>query len=125
MDDYYENLAKAIAAAKKGMAYLHVFSPCPTGWRFSPSELIEVSRKGVETNIVPLWEYSKDTARLQFTRSVDNPLPVQDYLKLIGKFKHLDAAQIDHIQKSVKRGVERLEKFARVDAFENNQEEAA
>ena len=125
MDDYYEKLDKAIAAAKKGMAYLHVFSPCPTGWRFSPSQLIEISRKGVETNFVPLWEYSKDTARLQFTRSVDNPLPIQEYLKLIGKFKHLDAEQIEHIQHSVNRGVERLEKFARVDAFENTKKEAA
>jgi len=125
MDDYYKKLDKAIAAAKKGMAYLHVFSPCPTGWRFSPSQLIEVSRKAVETNIVPLWEYSKETARLQFTRSVDNPLPVQEYLKLIGKFKHLDGAQIDHIQKAVNRGIERLEKFARVDELENASEKAA
>jgi phenylglyoxylate dehydrogenase beta subunit len=53
-------LEKAVAAAKRDMAYIHVFSPCPTGWRFPPNMLIEIGRKAVETNIVPLWEYEPE-----------------------------------------------------------------
>ena len=108
MEDYYEKLDKAIDAAKRGMAYLHVFSPCPTGWRFPPDKLIEVARKAVETNIVPLWEYTAKEGRLCFTRSVDNPLPVQEYLKLIGKYRHLSTEQIEHIQKRTDKEIEKL-----------------
>ncbi len=112
MDDYYQKLEKAIVAAKRGMAYIHVFSPCPTGWRFSPSQLIEVGRKAVECNLVPLWEYDPDEDGLRFTHPVDNPRPVKEYLRLIGKYRHLDSEQIDHIQKTAETRVQMLEHFS-------------
>lgn len=111
MEDYYRKLGKAISAAKKGMAYIHVFSPCPTGWRFPPSNLIEAGRKAVRTNIVPLWEYEAGEGRIRFTHSVDDPLPVEVYLSLIGKFKHLDEKQIAHIQKQTARMIQTLKAF--------------
>ena len=85
MEDYYAKLDKAVKFSKKGMAYIHVFSPCPTGWRFSLACLSEVSRKAVETNMVPLWEYTNDEGRIRFTHPVDNPLPVNAYLSLRGQ----------------------------------------
>lgn len=111
MEDYYAKLDKAIEAAKKGMAYIHVFSPCPTGWRFIPSKMIEVSRKAVETNMVPLWEYINEEGLIRFTYSVDNPLPVESYLSLVGKFSHLDEEQIDHIQGNTDQNIELLTNF--------------
>ena len=111
MEDYYRKLEKAIEAARRGMAYIHVFSPCPTGWRFPPSKLIEVGRKAVQTNIVPLWEYENRVGRIRFTHPVENPLPVAEYLSLIGKFRHLDEEQIAHIQAQTQRKIEVLKKF--------------
>jgi phenylglyoxylate dehydrogenase beta subunit len=113
MEDYYGKLEKAIEAAKKGMAYIHVFSPCPTGWRFPTGKLIEVARKAVETNTVPLWEYEYKEGRIRFTHPVDNPLPVQAYLSLIGKYKHLDDKQIAFIQEQTNRKIGVLKNFAR------------
>lgn len=112
MEDYYEKLDKAIVAAKRGMAYIHIFSPCPTGWRYPPAKLIEVSRKAVETNAFPLWEYSNQTHELTFTHPIDDPLPVEAVLSIIGKYRHLDAAQIEHIQKATDDRVEMLRKFS-------------
>jgi phenylglyoxylate dehydrogenase beta subunit len=94
MEDYYAKLDKAIAAAKTGMAYLHVFSPCPTGWRFPPDRLIEISRKAVESNMVPLWEYSAAEGGIRFTHSTENPQPVREFLALIGKYRHLSDEQV-------------------------------
>jgi phenylglyoxylate dehydrogenase beta subunit len=100
MEDFYDKLDKAIAAAKRGFAYLHVYSPCTTGWRF-PSELnMEVARKAVETNFVMLWEYTPREG-LHLSRSIDSPLPVAEYLKTMGRFRHLSKEQLDHIQAKV------------------------
>jgi len=111
MEDYYAKVDKAIEMSKKGMAYIHVFSPCPTGWRFPPSKLIEVSRKAVETNMVPLWEYIDDDGLIRFTHPVDNPLPVKAYLSLVGKYNHLSKEQITHIQGTVNKQIEILMSF--------------
>ena len=111
MEDYSAKLDKAIEAAKRGMAFLHVFSPCPTGWRFPPSKLIDVSRKAVETNMVPLWEYTSQERRIIFNHSLDDPLPVEVYLSLMGKYRHLDEDQIVHIQKTTDQHVALLKRF--------------
>jgi phenylglyoxylate dehydrogenase beta subunit len=125
MVDYYAKLDKAIEAAKRGMAYIHVFSPCPTGWRYPPEKLIEVSRKAVETNMVPLWEYTAEEGRLRFTRSVDDPLPVQDYLMLIGKYRHLSDEQIQHIQKHVEKEIQKLKSLSEYGQPTGSDEKAA
>ncbi|MHB8764075.1 MAG: thiamine pyrophosphate-dependent enzyme, partial [Deferrisomatales bacterium] len=111
MEDYYRKLDKAVEASERGMAYLHFFSPCPTGWRFDPSQGIEVSRKAVETNVFPLWEFEAGSGGLRFTRSPDRPLPVKEYLSLVGKYKHLndeETAQIQQIMDDRLRLLERL-----------------
>ncbi|MFA7282686.1 MAG: thiamine pyrophosphate-dependent enzyme [Sterolibacterium sp.] len=100
MEDLYEKLEKALAASDHGFAYLHIYSPCTSGWRFPSGNNIEVARKAVETNFAILWEYEPDQG-MRLSRPIDKPLPVVEYLKLLGKFKHLDAAQIQHIEHHV------------------------
>ncbi len=110
MDDYYEKLDTAIEAAKRGMAYLHVYAPCPSGWRFPAADTIEVCRKSVETNFVTLWEFDRENG-LRFTHTIDDPLPVEDYVTMNGKFRHLDKAQMAHIQETVTTRIEVLKRF--------------
>jgi phenylglyoxylate dehydrogenase beta subunit len=100
MDDLYDKLDRAIVAAETGFAYLHVYSPCTTGWRFPTDQNMEVARKAVETNFVMLWEYTPEQG-LRLSRSVDDPLPVTDYLKVMGRFRHLSPEQVQHIQAKV------------------------
>lgn len=113
MEDYYQKLEKAIEASKRGMAYIHVFSPCPTGWRFHPSKLIEIGKKAVLSNMVPLWEYQKEKGSLTFTHPVENPIPVEDYLFMIGKYKHLSSEQIRHIQEMADERIRILKGFVK------------
>jgi phenylglyoxylate dehydrogenase beta subunit len=112
MEDYYQKLEKAMAAAKQGLAYIHVFSPCPTGWRFTPNLLVEVGRKAVESNMMPLWEYENSVGKLKFTFPTEPACPVGEYLSLIGKYRHLSQEQIDHIQGETDQRLEMLKKFA-------------
>ena len=111
MQDLYDKLDKAIAASKHGFAYLHVYSPCTTGWRFPTDQNMEVARKAVETNFVMLWEFSPGDG-LHFTHPVDAPLPVIEYLKAMGRFRHLDKEQIRHIQAKVEENRAIIEQIA-------------
>jgi phenylglyoxylate dehydrogenase beta subunit len=104
MEDLYDKLDRAIAAAKHGFAYLHIYSPCTTGWRFPSQDNIEVARKAVETNFVMLWEFSPESG-LKLTRTVDAPLPLADYLKALGKYRHLSPEQVVHIEASLAKNV--------------------
>ncbi|MBI2314341.1 MAG: phenylglyoxylate dehydrogenase [Betaproteobacteria bacterium] len=112
MEDLYAKLDKAIAASQRGFAYLHVYSPCTTGWRFPAHHNIEVARKAVESNFVMLWEFDPESG-LRITRPLDNPLPVSEYLKGMGKYRHLDQDQIEHIQDKVNENAELLASLSR------------
>ena len=101
IEDFHRKLQKAIAASKKGFAYMHIFSPCPTGWRYPQDKTIEVQRRAVGCNFFPLWEYEKSTGQMNFTNPeiVANPThTLKDYLGMVGKFRHLNKEQIAHLQ---------------------------
>ena len=115
IEDYHRKLQKAMAASKKGFAYIHVFSPCPTGWRYPQDQTIEVQRRAVNCNFFPLWEYEKSTGEMRFTNPelVANPTgTLQDYLKMVGKFRHLSKEQIAHLQKTLDTRVKLLKSIA-------------
>jgi pyruvate/2-oxoacid:ferredoxin oxidoreductase beta subunit len=94
------------AANIKGSRFIHILAPCPTGWRI-PSELtIRVTRLATHTKVFPIYEIENgDLFRINV-----EPLgfPVSEYLKLQGRFSHLNAEQIDRIQKRVDFEWERL-----------------
>ena len=111
MEDLYDKLDKAIEASQHGFAYLHVYSPCTTGWRFPSEKNIEVARKAVETNFVMLWEYEPDSG-LRLTHSVDDPQPVAEYLKVMGKYRHLVPEQVEHIERHLAENVRLIKQQA-------------
>jgi phenylglyoxylate dehydrogenase beta subunit len=65
----------------------------------------------VATNLVPLWEYSAAEGGLRFTHPVDNPAPVEKLLSRIGKYRHLDEDQIEHIQRSAQQRIKMLQSY--------------
>ena len=56
---------------------------------------IELADLAVKTNIHPLYEIEDG---LVTVKEVSKPLPVQDYLKNQGRFKHLSEEEIKEIQ---------------------------
>ncbi len=112
MEDLYAKLDRAIVASKEGFAYLHIYSPCTTGWRFPSQENIEVARKAVETNFVLLWEFDPGGG-LRLTHPVDSPRPLSEYLEVQGKYRHLSAEQFAHIEAGVARHVAFIADLAR------------
>ena len=110
MEDLYGKLDRAIVAAKTGFAYLHIYSPCTTGWRFPSDQNVEVARKAVESNFVLLWEFNPENG-LQFTHPVENARPIDEYLETLGKYRHLDPDQVAHIERTLANNLARIRGF--------------
>jgi pyruvate ferredoxin oxidoreductase beta subunit len=96
----------------KGPAYIHVLSVCPTGWRSSPDQTIELGRLAVETGIFPLYEVVNGEYRL--TVDVPQLKPVKDYMKHQRRFRHLTDEIIEEIQARVTKEYEELREKAGV-----------
>ena len=103
----FDLMAKvARGAAIHGPAYVHILSVCPTGWRSAPDLTIRIGRLAVETGMFPLYEVEDGKYKL----SIDLPQlrPVQDYLKLQGRFRHLSEETIKEIQNRVNKEYAKL-----------------
>ncbi|MCD6445423.1 pyruvate synthase subunit beta [Candidatus Bathyarchaeota archaeon] len=104
---YPMDFIRKIRKAKeiKGTKFIHVLSPCPTGWRYDSSKTIEIGRLAVQTGIWVLFEIENGKFKLNPPSSglIDKSKrkPVQEYLKLQGRFRKLSEADVEKIQKMV------------------------
>ncbi len=103
----FDLMAKAKKGADmKGAAYLHIFAPCPTGWRTLPDDTVDIGRIAVETGIFPLYEVVNGDYKMTYTPQ--ELLPVKDYLKGQGRYRHLTEQDIEEIQQMVKNNYSKL-----------------
>lgn len=110
LPDMVKKLETAMEKQEQGLAYLHVFNPCLTGWGIKTEESIDVSRLSVETNFFPLYEVID--GKFIISREYKNPKPVAEYLSKIKKFSHLNNDEIENIQLLVDQKWSRLKQLA-------------
>lgn len=70
-----------------GPTFLLVHSPCPLGWGHDGARTVEIARLAVQTGLFPLIEMER--GELAGAMPIRKPLPVVDYLKAQGRFRHL------------------------------------
>jgi len=112
MADFKRKLEKA--SKIKGFKYIHVLSPCPTGWRYPSENLMEIGRRAVQSGFWPLYEI--EDGKTKVTMKVSKRIPVRDYLMMQGRFRHLTEDDIKAIQEMTDRNYERLLRQERLDA---------
>ncbi len=105
------------ASMVPGPAYLHIYSPCPTGWRCAGEDAIEVAKLATQTKVFPLYEVID--GQYVLSRKIAKPKPISEYFKIQRRFRHLTEDQVAMIQERVdaeyaellkKCGVEEKEK---------------
>ncbi len=82
--DVQRKVKKALSI--KGPKYLQIHVPCPLGWRHESNLTFDVAKLAVETGLYPLFEY--ENGKL-IPRKIPKIKPVEEYLKVQGRFKHL------------------------------------
>lgn len=85
--------------------------PCPLGWGSDTGDTIRVARLAVESGLFPIFE--AEQGEVTGRRTIRRPVPVEEYLKLQGRFAHLfrptrDDRRIGMIQAIADRNIKRF-----------------
>ncbi len=108
---YPEDLIRKVRKAKdiKGTKFIHLYAPCPTGWKHPPDITIKVAQLATLTNVFPIYEI--ENGFYIINKKIIEPKPVFEYLKLQGRFQHLDENEVKYIQEEVDQNWKRLLKM--------------
>jgi len=92
IEDLYRKVQKA--ASIEGPKYLEFHIPCAPGWRFPMEQTVEIGRLAVECGAWALFEYENGQVKfnLRSKQILDGKVqrkPIEEYLKLQGRFAHL------------------------------------
>ncbi len=99
--DVYDKMVRARSI--RGLRYLHMNVPCPSGWGFDPKDSVRIGKLAVETGLVVLYEIVDGVFRLT-ERSASlakagKPLkPVSDFFATQVRFKTMTPQSIADVQ---------------------------
>jgi pyruvate ferredoxin oxidoreductase beta subunit len=102
LKDLHQKAEKAIYTP--GAAFLNVMAPCPRGWRYESEDIMEICKMAVETCFWPLYEVENGKWTLNYTPK--DKRPVEDFLKLQGRFKHLFKKGNEHLINDIQEAVD-------------------
>ena len=95
--DLVRKVRKAVAI--DGPTYIHILSPCWTGWGFSEALSVKISKLAVQTGMWILYEVEDGATRP--TVKITQRKPVEEYLKAQSRFSKLTKADVERIQQFV------------------------
>lgn len=76
-----------------------------TGWKYKTDEIMVICKKAVETNYWPLFEVVEGKWILNYEPK--NRLPIEEFLKTQGRFKHLFKPENEHLIEKYQKEVDR------------------
>lgn len=91
--DLTQKVKKALA--HNGPSLINILAPCPRGWRTKESQSVRLARLAVETCYWPLFEV--DGGKWQVNFKPREKKPIEEWLKLQGRFKHLFKEENRHL----------------------------
>lgn len=83
--DLHEKAEKAIYT--EGPAFLNIMAPCPRGWRYNAEDIMQICKLAADTCYWPMFEVVEGEWKL--TYEPKKKLPIEEFLKTQGRFKHL------------------------------------
>jgi pyruvate ferredoxin oxidoreductase beta subunit len=112
VDDFRDLQRKVKTALSiEGPKYIHILAPCPLGWGHPGELTVQICRLAKDTGLFPIYEIID--GKLTNVRKIRAKVPVEEYLKLQGRFSHLfkkggSPEIIAEIQKIANHNIERF-----------------
>jgi pyruvate ferredoxin oxidoreductase beta subunit len=108
--DLYNKFVKA--KKTKGTRFIYLAIPCPAGWGYPTKDTVKIGRLAIETCTMVLYEVENGVLQLtgkslSIARS-GRKRPVEEYLKLQGRFKKMTQDQVEAFQRQVDERWEQL-----------------
>ena len=99
--DVYDKVAKA--RDMHGLRYIHMNTPCPSGWNFEPKDTVRIGELAVECGLVVLYEVVEGAFRLTgrsaaLARRNKALTPVAEYVATQGRFRSMDEETTAEVQ---------------------------
>jgi len=99
--DVYDKVAKARGI--KGLRYIHMNTPCPSGWGFDPKDTVRLGKLAVDAGLVVLYEVEDGVFRLtgrsaSLAKTGKPRVPVADYLATQTRFRGMKPEAIAEVQ---------------------------
>jgi len=116
---YPLDLVNKLRKAKeiRGTKYIHILTPCPTGWRSDTAKTVELGKLAVQTGMWALFEIENGKFRLNppSDRLVDKTKrkSIKEYFALQGRFRALTEEDIEKIQKWIDEDWEQYYRLAK------------
>ncbi|OYT50339.1 2-ketoisovalerate ferredoxin oxidoreductase [Thermoplasmatales archaeon ex4484_36] len=99
---YPEDFVKKMKKAKEisGFRFLHIYSPCPTGWKSPPQYTPKLAKLAVTSRAFPLYEVEEGIYRVTMK---PKKTPLKEYLMLQGRFRHLTDEDMKELERDIER----------------------
>ncbi|MBU4555571.1 MAG: pyruvate synthase subunit beta [Actinobacteria bacterium] len=98
--DVYDKVAKARGLS--GLRYIHMNTPCPSGWSFDPKDTVRLGRLAVDAGLVVLYEVQDGefhlTGRSAALAKSGLKATVAEYVATQGRFRGMSPETIAEIQ---------------------------
>ena len=91
----------------KGTRFLHVFAPCPTGWKLAPELSVSMARQAVTSRVFPLVEITDNGKTWKVWKEFE-PTPLKEYMMAQGRFRHLTEPELAWVAEEVERNWQEL-----------------
>lgn len=116
---HWQDLFRKVQKAHeiKGPKFINVIAPCNRGWRSKTNDAIALARLAVNTCYWPLYEIEDGVTKITVTPK--EKIPVAEFMKPQGRFKHLFAPEneglLQRVQEEVDKEWAKLLKEAKTD----------
>ena len=92
------------ALDKNAPTFINTLSVCDLGWKTPTADTIEISRLAVDTCHWPLYEV--DEGRYKLNYKPRQKLPIEEFMKVQGRFRHLFKPENKHLIEAIQAHVD-------------------
>jgi len=106
---YPQDLIEKFKKARefKGTRFIHVFAPCPTGWKLAPELSVSMARQAVTSKVFPLVEVTDNGKTWKVWKEFE-PSPLKEYMMAQGRFRHLTEQELAWVADEVESNWQEL-----------------
>lgn len=111
--DFKRKLAKA--ATKDGPCFIHVLTPCPSGWKFPTDQTVEIAKLAVKSGMWLLFE--REDGKITLNQKPTNFELIPEYLSRQKRFARISDETSAKIIEEAKKRYETLQRLAELDCL--------